>query len=304
MSVVRVVFLGTPEFAVPSLEALIEDEHFEVVGVVSQPDRPAGRKRKLTPSPVKVFAESKGLEVLSPEAVKEEDILAKIRDYKADAAVVVAFGQILTQDFLDIFPFGAVNIHSSILPRWRGAAPMQRALMEGDCESGVSLQKIVLKLDAGDVLGTRKVELDDKINAIELHDQLKVLACDLLKVDFMDYVRGNLGGTPQDETQVTYAKKIEKSEAVIDWGKPAQEIHNQIRGLAMGPQPWAILSGMKLKFHRSAVVNEQGSPGDILKKTDGEFIIACGEKALQILEIQPESKAKMDIKAFLRGYKV
>lgn len=306
MSVVRILFLGTPEFAVPSLGALIEDEHFEVVAAVSQPDRPAGRKRKMTPSPVKVFAASKGLQVISPETVKSQDVLDEIKSFGADAAVVVAFGQILPQSFLDLFPLGVVNVHSSLLPRWRGAAPMQRALMNGDTKSGVSLQKVVLKLDAGDVIGVREINLDEQINAIELHDELKGMACDLLKVDFMDYLRGNLAGAPQDESQVTHAPKIEKSEAVIDWTQSAEKIHNQVRGLAMGPQPWTILNGKKVKLHRTSV--EKGitgdGPGDVLQAADGDLVIACGQEALRIHEIQPESKGKMDAASFLRGYKL
>lgn len=301
MSVVRVLFLGTPDFAVPSLEALLEDEHFEVVGVVSQPDRPAGRNRKLTPSPVKAFAESRGFQVLTPEKVKKTEVLQQLRDLKADAAVVVAFGQILPQEFIDMFTFGAVNIHSSILPRWRGAAPIQRAIMAGDQESGVSLQKIVLKLDAGDVLGVRRVNLQGK-NAVEVHDEMKVLATELLTIHFMDYIRGNLVGQQQDESLVTYAKKIEKSEGEIDWSHPAEEIYNQVRGLALGPKTWGFRDGKKLKILKVELSNESGAPGEVVSIEKNSFVIACGSGALKVLEVQPESKAKMPVEAYLKGY--
>lgn len=304
MSVVRVLFLGTPEFAIPSLNALLEDDHFEVVGVVTQPDRPAGRNRKLTPSPVKVFALEKGLKVISPEKVKTPEVMAEISDFGADAAVVVAFGQILTQEFLDLFTYGAVNVHSSILPRWRGAAPMQRALMAGDTETGVTLQHIVLELDAGDVLGIRRVSVSSEMNAVELHDQLKELARDLIKVDFMDYIRGNLVGEPQDVSKVTYAKKIDKGEAEIDWNKSARTIHNQVRGLAMGPQAWTLRGDKKLKILRSRVAagSASGAPGEILAVRPDALIVGCGQGALEVLEVQPESKAQMKIDAYMRGY--
>ncbi|HWU43744.1 MAG TPA: methionyl-tRNA formyltransferase, partial [Bdellovibrio sp.] len=192
MSKVRVCFLGTPEFAVTSLKALLSDDHFEVVGVVTQPDRPAGRKLQLTPSPVKQLAIVNNLKVLAPEALKKNPLmLDEIRNWGAEVAVVVAFGQILTQEFLDSFRFGCVNIHGSILPRWRGAAPIQRAIEAGDLESGVTLQKMVKKLDAGDIIGLRRIKITPEMNAMELHDQLALLGADLLRVELMDYVRGN-----------------------------------------------------------------------------------------------------------------
>ena len=304
MSVVRVLFLGTPEFAIPSLDALLKDEHFEVVGVVTQPDRPAGRQRSLTASPVKQFAQSQGLKVISPETVKDATVLAEIKNFGADAAVVVAFGQILPQDFLDLFTFGAVNIHSSILPRWRGAAPMQRALMAGDTEGGVTLQKIVLALDAGDILGLRKVAIDDAMNAVELHDRLKLLACDLIKIEFMDYIRGHLVGLPQDSNGITYAKKIDKAESEIRWNRSAQDIHNQVRGLALGPQAWTHRAAKKLKILRTKVAGTKstGVPGAVVAASAGSFSVQCGQGVLEILEVQPESKAAMKVDAFLRGY--
>jgi methionyl-tRNA formyltransferase len=258
------LFLGTPEFAVPSLQCLLKDEHFEVVGVVTQPDRPAGRKRRLTPSPIKVFAEEQGLTVYTPEKVKNPEVLEQLKKTNADVAVVVAFGQLLPQAFIDLFTFGAVNIHSSILPRWRGAAPMQRAIMAGDQETGVCLQKIVLKLDAGDVLGIRRVELTDDMDAIDLHDVLKEKSCELLEVELMDYVRGNLGGIAQDESLVTYAKKLETSEGLIDWSKPARETLNQIRGLALGPKTWTFRDGKKLKILKAQMADGQGAPGQVI----------------------------------------
>ncbi len=222
MSTVRVVFLGTPDFSKSCLEALSKDSHFEVVGVVTQPDKPAGRKMLLQSSPVKEFALSQGYKVLSPENINTDDALKEIESLNGEAAVVVAYGQILSQNFLDIFEEKVVNVHASLLPHWRGAAPIQRAILADDNESGVALQKVVKKLDAGDVLGIRKLSLSDNLSALDVLEKFKPLAAELLHIEFMDYLRGNLAGTVQDEKQVTYAKKIEKAEGIIDWSRSSR----------------------------------------------------------------------------------
>lgn len=305
MSRVRILFLGTPEFAVASLKRLIADDHFEIVAVVSQPDRPAGRKMQLQPSPVKVVALEHGLKVFTPETVNTEEFRAQIAELKAESAAVVAFGQILGQKFLDLFPKHCVNVHGSLLPRWRGAAPIQRAVMTGDSASGVSLQIVVRKLDAGPVLGERRVQLDDSINALQLHDQLKELGADLLHVEYMDYLRGHLMPIPQDETQVTIAPKIEKSEAIIDWSLSAREIHNRVRGLQMGPFAYSTLDGKQLKIHKTMIVSESGrsgEPGTIVGSSPSGFHVACGAGVLDVLEVQPESKGRMNASAFALGY--
>lgn len=299
--------MGTPEFAVASLERLARDEHFEIVGVVSQPDRPAGRKMQLTPSPVKIKAEELGLKVFTPETVNTEDFQLQITELKVESAVVVAFGQILGQKFLDLFRFGCVNVHGSLLPRWRGAAPIQRALMAGDKESGVALQKIVRKLDAGDVLGVRRVSLSDEMNAVELYNTLKVHGADLLTTEFMDYLRGNLVPTPQNESEVTIAAKIEKSEAKINWAWPAAKIHNLIRGLALGPNAFAVREGKSLKLHKTKVHKNSGSkvsPGEIVNVSVDSFLVATGDGLLEVFEVQPESRSRMSSAEFVRGYQI
>lgn len=306
MSKVRVCFLGTPEFAVTSLQALIQDSHFQVVGVVTQPDRPAGRKMQLTPSPVKKLALGHGLPVLTPESLrKAPDQVEEIRSWGAEVAVVVAFGQILTQEFLDMFPFGAVNVHGSVLPRWRGAAPIQRGIEAGDKESGVTLQKMVKKLDAGDIIGIRRVPLDEDITALELHDKLAVLGADLLRVELMDYVRGNLVPQPQDESKVTYAHKIEKSESEIKWQLPAVEIHNKIRALTMGPGTYTLVDGKKLKLHKTKPGEKAGSQpeaGKIVAVNEDFISVQCGGGILNIYEVQPESRTRMKVSDFLKGH--
>ncbi|MCK6598546.1 MAG: methionyl-tRNA formyltransferase [Bdellovibrionaceae bacterium] len=331
MSKVRVCFLGTPEFAAVSLKEILNDEHFEVVGVVTQPDRPAGRKLILTPSPVKELALQYGLKVLSPESLKDNVIICDaIKSWGAEVAVVVAFGQILTQEFMDSFTFGAVNIHGSLLPRWRGAAPIQRAIQYGDRETGVALQRMVKKLDAGDVLGVRKMEIPIDMTAMELHDKLAFLGADLLRVELMDFLRGHLVGVKQDEALVTVAKKIDKLESEVKWSLKAIEIHNQIRALTMGPGSFTWLEGKKIKIHRTRLAttfqgdtnwniktqadlnnylldyqrrkkSEVSEAGKIISITEEALTVKCGDGNLEILELQPESRNRMKIKDFLSG---
>lgn len=315
MSKIRVAFLGTPDFAVVALKKILQDEHYEVVGVVTQPDRPSGRKLNLTPSPVKQLALAHGLHVICPESVNKDFILQEIQKWGAEVAIVVAFGQILSQRFLDLFPFGAVNVHGSLLPKWRGAAPIQRSVEAGEAETGVALQKIVRELDAGDVLGVRKLTVDPNETAIELHDRLAVLGADLLCVELMDFLRGNLVPVAQDATQVTFAKKLDKAESLIDWSKSAISIHNKIRAFTMGPGTYTIFKGKKLKIHRTKVVeanklsestrNEmiasKFQPGQLVRLNEDSLWILTGNGVIEILEVQPESKTKMKVGDFIRG---
>lgn len=304
MSLIRVVFLGTPEIASHCLKTVLGDEHFRVVGVVTQPDRPSGRKLKPQPSAVKTLAMAEQLEVISPEKIKTPEVLSTIAAWKAEAAIVVAYGQILPAQFLDLFPRRVVNVHASLLPRWRGAAPIQRALMEGDKKTGVCLQVMTQKLDAGDVLGQRVIELDDAIDAVELHERMKPLAADLLHVEFMDYLRGHLVPHPQDESLVTYARKLDKDESLIHWEGSAQVIHNQRRGLALGPGVFTFRGGRKLKIIRSQVVERShgAQPGEVIEVDQDSFVVASGEGALRISMVQPESRAQMSVREYLRGY--
>ncbi|WP_413577836.1 methionyl-tRNA formyltransferase [Bdellovibrio sp. HCB290] len=305
MSKVRVCFLGTPEFAVTSLKALLADEHFEVVGVVTQPDRPAGRKMQLTPSPVKVLALEHGLKVISPESLKKDpEAVAEIRSWGAEVGVVVAFGQILTEDFMSSFRFGCVNVHGSILPRWRGAAPIQRAIESGDEESGVALQKMVKKLDAGDIIGIRRVKITPEMHALQLHDVLADLGADLLRVELMDYVRGNLAPVPQDESLVTIAPKIDKAESLVDWSKSAKSIDGKVRGFVYGPGTYTLLDGKKLKLHvvRPLPASGAAAPGTVTAVDSDSFTVATGDGLLKVLEVQPESRNRMKVSDFLKGH--
>ncbi len=307
MSVVRVCFLGTPEFAAVALKRLLSDDHYQVVGVVTQPDRPSGRKLQLTPSPVKKLALENNLPVLTPENLRKDPVAVEtIKSWKAEVAVVVAFGQILDQAFLDMFQFGCVNVHSSLLPRWRGAAPIQRAVEAGDEKTGVCLQKVVFKLDAGDVIGSRSLELGHEMNSLELHDKLAILGADLLHVELMDYIRGHLVAIPQDESQVTYAKKIEKTESELDFKLPAKTLHNKIRAFAWGPGTFTNFEGKRLKIHKTRVVDEnsKGTTGQIIEVKKDSLLVQTGSGVLELLEVQPESKSKMSAKDFITGFKV
>lgn len=303
MSKVRVCFLGTPDFAVTCLKGVLADSHYEVVGVVTQPDRPAGRKMVLTPSPVKQLALQHGLRVISPESVNQDEVLQEIQKWSAEVAIVVAFGQILSQKFLDLFPFGAVNVHGSLLPKWRGAAPIQRAIEAGDTESGVALQKVVRALDAGDILGIRRVPIGPETTARELYEELAVLGADTLHLELMDYMRGNLVPTAQDHAQATYAKKIDKSEAEIDWKQPARHLHNKVRAFVTGPGTWTLWQGKKLKIHRTRFRDEKDSkaPGQIVAVGPDRLEVATGAGVLELLEVQPESRNRQSVGEFLKS---
>lgn len=312
MTRARVCFLGSPQFALASLEALLNDEHFEVVGVVTQPDRPRGRNQLLQPTLVKQAALHHGIPVISPQRIGSSE-LAEIRNWKAEVAVVVAFGQLLKQEFLDEFTFGAVNVHGSVLPRWRGAAPIQRGIEFGDQEGGVSLQKMVLELDAGDVLGVRRVQIGENETARELHDRLAVLGADLLRVELMDFLRGNLVGVPQDASAVTYAKKISKSESRLNWARTAQQIHNQVRAFTLGPGTWTNMAGRMLKIlrtrvPRASVARSSSSPVNLQTHVPGKIVqilpdcllIATGHGEIEVTHLQFESKKPQSVEELVR----
>ena len=213
MSRVRALFLGTPDIAKYCLEAMIKDPHFEVVGVITQPDRPAGRRLEFQPSPVKALAKPLGIPVLTPDSINTPEVIEALKTLRAEVAVAVAYGQILKQPLLDLYPDKVVNVHASLLPRWRGAAPIQRAIMNGDTVTGVCLQVMVKKLDAGPVLGARHIPIGDDTTANDVYRQCQELGALLISVDLMDYLRGNLTPVPQDTNKVTLAPKIDKSEA-------------------------------------------------------------------------------------------
>jgi methionyl-tRNA formyltransferase len=306
VSRVRCVFFGTPEIAAYCLRSLLEDEHFAVVGVVSQPDRPAGRSMQLKPAPVKQLALEHELPVLQPETLRSETANQALKAFNAECAVVVAFGQLLPVTTLQIFPQRVVNVHASLLPRWRGAAPIQRAIMAGDTETGVALQVMTAKLDAGDVLGMRRLRIGETMTALELHDALMPLAADLLRIELMDYMRGNLVPVPQDESLVTIAPKLDKAEAQIDWHQPAVRLDRLVRGMSLGPGTWTTRAGQRLKILRAvaaapAATAAHGLPPGRLWQSNQQWWVACGDGALQLLEVQPESKPRLRVEEYFKG---
>jgi methionyl-tRNA formyltransferase len=261
---------------------------------------------KLKASPVKELAVKNNIPVFTPEKMKDPASIQKVADWKAEVAVVVAYGQILPRSFLDLFPSRAVNVHASLLPRWRGAAPIQRSLMAGDTETGVALQVVVSKLDAGAVLGIRRMDLDDQIRSDELYEKLKMMGPELLAVELADYIRGQLAPAEQDETKVTIAAKIKKEEGLVDWNKPARQIYNEFRGLYSWPGSWIMRGGKILKIKACSVKNENKKvkPGEVISVSKNSFVVGCGRDQLEINIVQPESKAAMPVSEYLKGHPI
>jgi methionyl-tRNA formyltransferase len=311
----RLIFMGTPDFADAHLDRFLSDpvaqKLYEIVQVVTQPDRPAGRKLQLQPSPVKARALQHGISVLTPESAKDEAFIDQLRRLQADAVLVVAYGQILSAKFLTQWPHRVLNVHASLLPRWRGAAPIQRAVMAGDSVTGVSLQVMVEALDAGDVVSETNTSIGADENALHLHDRLKVLGADLAVRDVSRFLKGELQPLAQDPSQVTLAKKILKSEAFVNWALPAAEVFNGHRGRALGPGSRSAINGLPVRLIRLRLIPLHGvmsedrpAPGSVIAVDASAITVACGTGAVQILEIQPESRSRMTTADFLRGHSV
>jgi methionyl-tRNA formyltransferase len=299
----KAIFMGTPEFARAHLKSVYDSGHYDVLAVVTQPDRPSGRKMQLQKSRVKIFSEEKGIKVFSPESIKSEEFKKEIIELKPDIIIVVAYGQIIPRDFIAQFKDRIVNVHASLLPRWRGAAPVQRALMAGDQVTGVSLQNMVFELDAGDIIAEEKLNLEDDMNAVFLFNELPKLGSKLLTNDLVAYLKGDIKPTPQDNNFVTLAPKIAKEEALIDWRKPALDIHNQVRGLAAGPQAYTVSNGVKIKIHKTKYIKDlNGRPGEVQSVSNDSIAVACGQGGVCVLEVQPESRTRMSIESYLAGH--
>lgn len=288
----RVIFMGTPDFSVPALRA-IAAEH-EVVAVYSQPPRAAGRGQKPRPSPVHKAAEELGLPVRTPERLKSPEDQAEFAALQADVAVVVAYGLILPQPVLDAPRLGCLNIHASLLPRWRGAAPIHRAIMAGDSETGVAIMQMEAGLDTGPVLAETRTPITAEDTTATLHDRLSAMGAELIVATL---ARLPLPATPQAEGGVTYAQKIDKAEARIDWDQPASQIDRQIRALSPFPGAWIMLGSERIKLLQSRVVQGSGQPGEVISG----FTIACGEGAVEIITAQREGKRPMPASEILRG---
>jgi methionyl-tRNA formyltransferase len=301
----RIVFLGTPAFAVPSLEALVHSRH-TVVGVVSQPDRPRGRGQQLQPTPTRQTAEAHGIPVIQPAKIKDEAFLRAVRDLRPDLGVVVAFGRILPDVLLAMPRLGMINVHASILPRYRGAAPIQRAVLAGDTETGVTIMRVVSELDAGPTFAVATTAIGADATSGDMDSVLAGIGATAL-VPVVDAIaEGRAVETPQDHAAATHAAKISKAEGPIDWTRPAAAIHNQVRGLQPWPLASATLNGERLVIRRAkpvALDTHDTAPGAIVRAYGDELTVACGAGgALQILEIQPEGRRTMSAREFLAGH--
>ena len=289
----RVVFMGTPDFSVPALRA-IAAQH-DVVAVYSQPPRQAGRGQKPRPSAVQQAAEELGIAVFTPIRLRDAQAQADFAALQADVAVVVAYGLILPQAVLDAPRLGCLNIHASLLPRWRGAAPIHRAIMSGDAQTGVAIMQMEAGLDTGPVLAERRTAIGAEETTADLHDRLSAIGADLI-VDVLG--RLPMPATPQPTEGVTYAEKIDKAEARIDWTRPAVEVDRLIRGLSPFPGAWCEIAGERVKLLRSRLAEGAGEPGQVLSG----FTIACGDGAVEVLEAQRAGKKPMDVEALLKGW--
>ncbi|WP_428481131.1 methionyl-tRNA formyltransferase [Pyruvatibacter mobilis] len=301
----RLAFMGTPDFSVPALAELIAAGH-DVVAVYSQPPRKAGRGMAETPSPVHAFAEAQGIEVRTPEKLRDDAAQEAFRALDLDAAIVAAYGLILPQPILDAPRLGCLNIHASLLPRWRGAAPIQRAIMAGDSETGVAIMQMEKGLDTGPVLLMERTPIGAQETAGELHDRLSAIGAGLMVRALAALERDSLEATPQPEYGVTYADKIDKAEARIDWTRPAHELDGHIRGLSPFPGAWCEVEKdggkrQRVKVLRAVPVDGSGTPGAAL---DDALTIACGDGALRLTQVQRAGKGVQQAEEFLRGFPV
>ena len=297
----RVVFMGTPDIAATCLKRILADG-FNVVGVYTQPDRPKNRGMKLFPSPVKEVALEHDLPVFQPENFREDETVQQLADLKPDVVAVVAYGRILPQRVLDVAPLGFINIHASLLPRYRGSAPYQWAVLDGLQETGVSAMYLCREMDAGDVIDVAKTPIDPNETAGMLLDRLAVLGAELLSNTLSKVEKGEAKGIPQDESQVCYAPMLDKSMCPIDFTKTAQQVHNQVRGLHPWPVATTCIGGKNMKIHETVLAEGKGEPGQILGLTKTGLVIACGEGAVEIRSLQAEGGKRMGAVDYFRGH--
>ncbi len=300
MSTPRIVFAGTPEFALASLRALLEAGH-AVVAVYTQPDRPAGRGRRLSASPVKCFAEERGIAVLQPETLRDDAAARDLEALQADVMIVAAYGLILPQRVLDIPRYGCLNVHASVLPRWRGAAPIQAAILAADNVAGISLMRMTAGLDCGPVFSTGSLAIGAEESAGDLHDRLATLGGELLVAQLQEILNGELTAVEQDESQATYAAKIQKQDAELDWTLSADELQRRVR--AYNPVPGAFFfsaGGARIKVWQTSVVRDIGAtPGSVQQYDDAGIVVACGQDGLRLLSLQLPGKRRATAREFI-----
>lgn len=297
----RVVFMGTPDIAATCLKKILANG-FEVVGVYTQPDRPKGRGMKMVYSPVKEVALAAGIPVFQPENFREEASVQQLRDLEPDICAVVAYGRILPQKVLDVPKRGCINIHASILPKYRGSAPYQWAVLDGLEETGVTAMYLTREMDAGDIIDVSRTPIGENETAGELLDRLAVLGADLLSKTLSRFAQGEVKGTAQDASQVSYAPLLDKSMSPIDWTKTAQQVHNHVRGLHPWPVATMEIQGKLFKVHATRVAEGSGAPGQILGLSKTGLLVACGEGAVEVLSLQAEGGKRMSAPDYFRGH--
>lgn len=295
----NIVFMGTPDFAVPTLKKLCESEH-NILAVYTQPDKPVGRKQILTPPDVKVCAVENGLTVFQPTSLKDENSFEELKALNPDVIVVVAYGKILPKNILDLPRYGCVNVHGSLLPKYRGASPIQSAVLNGDKLTGVTTMYMGEGLDTGDILLTSETKIGENETSAELFDRLSVLGAELLIETLSALENGSVKPIKQDDSKATYTKKITKEMCPIDWENSAQTVHNQVRGLQTWPVATAKLNGKEFKIHKTFLCDKSGSSGEVIS-TD-PLTVACGKGSLVIDELQLSGKKRMKSDAFLLGH--
>ncbi len=296
----KIVFMGTPDFAVPCLQALL-DHPYEVVGVFTQPDKPKGRGYQLTPPPVKELAVSKGIPVSQPTTLRDGTALEQLKIWKPDLIVVVAYGKFLPKEILELPRLGCINVHASLLPKYRGAGPIQWAILNGETVTGVTTMYMAEGMDTGDMLERASLEIGPDETADELHDRLSALGAKLLLSTVDKAEKGTLQPEKQDDSLASYAPMLTKDLSHIDFSQPAQKIHNQIRGLSSWPAAYTSYQGKRLKVYKSCMRDGSGEPGLLMDPK--RMIVACGEGAIELVEVQYEGSRKMSGEEFLRGKK-
>ena len=296
----KIIFMGTPDFAAASLEALIDSRH-EIQAVVTQPDKPKGRKGELTPSPVKVVAEGKGIKVYQPLKVRDEEFVKTLRAYNPDVIVVVAFGQIIPLSILKMPKYGCVNIHGSLLPKYRGAAPIQWAVLDGEKETGITTILMDEGIDTGDILLKKTIKIDTDETSGSLFDKLMALGAETILETLDELEKGSLTPIKQGENPTAYAKMLTKAMGLIDFTRPAKELDCFVRGMNPWPSAYTLLSGKTLKLWKVRAVEGSGKAGSVIDIGKESFTIACGEGAIEVLEVQLEGKKRMSAGDFLKG---
>ena len=296
----KIIFMGTPDFSATVLKGLLDSGQYEVLAVVTQPDRAVGRKREIRMTPVKELALEYGLQVYQPEKLAQSSDLEELMNLEADGIVTAAFGQFLPSRLLDSVDF-AVNVHASLLPKYRGGAPIHYALINGDEQAGVTIMEMVKEMDAGDMIAARSLPILDEDNVGTLFEKLAVLGRDLLLDTLPAYLAGEIKPCPQDPSLVTFSPNILPEEEVLDWTKTNRQVFNQIRGMNPWPVAHTLLNGQRLKVYEAELCEGNGNPGEVIALTKKELLVAAGEGALSLKVVQPAGKPKMSITDFLNG---